>query len=113
MSSEQRSLRHRVGKHGSGFEKRSDPVSAVFTADARVFESSPGHGVDISEVPESLVLTVGSGRAAGIPLLVSITAVVGLPPFWQQVAVGAGRIMFSAEILITVRGWHHFLSRLR
>ena len=34
------------------------------------------HGVDISEVPESLVLTVGSGRAAGIPLLVIITAVV-------------------------------------
>jgi hypothetical protein len=42
MSSEQRSLRHRAGKHGSGFEKRSDPVSTVFTADARVFESSRG-----------------------------------------------------------------------
>jgi ribose transport system permease protein len=33
-------------------------------------------GVDISDVPESLVLTVGSGRAAGIPILVLITAVV-------------------------------------
>jgi len=29
-------------KHGSGFEKSFDPVSAVFTADARVFETSPG-----------------------------------------------------------------------
>ena len=33
-------------------------------------------GVDISDVPESLVLTVGSGRAGGIPILVIITAVV-------------------------------------
>jgi ribose transport system permease protein len=33
-------------------------------------------GVDISDVPESLVLTVGSGRLAGIPILVIITAAV-------------------------------------
>jgi ribose transport system permease protein len=33
-------------------------------------------GVDISDVPESLVLTVGSGRVGGIPILVIITAVV-------------------------------------
>src|ERR1700722_3582559 len=33
-------------------------------------------GVDISDVPESLVLTVGSGRVGRIPLLVIITAVV-------------------------------------
>jgi ribose transport system permease protein len=33
-------------------------------------------GVDISDVPESLVLTVGSGRVGGIPILVVITAVV-------------------------------------
>lgn len=33
-------------------------------------------GVDISDVPESLVLTVGSGRIAGIPILVIITAAV-------------------------------------
>lgn len=33
-------------------------------------------GVDISDVPESLVVTVGSGRAGGIPILVIITAVV-------------------------------------
>jgi ribose transport system permease protein len=33
-------------------------------------------GVDISDLPESLVLTVGSGRAGGIPILVIITAVV-------------------------------------
>jgi ribose transport system permease protein len=33
-------------------------------------------GVDISDVPESLVLTVGSGRVGGIPILVMITAVV-------------------------------------
>src|SRR6201997_3697673 len=33
-------------------------------------------GVDISDVPQSLVMTVGSGRVAGIPLLVIITAVV-------------------------------------
>jgi ribose transport system permease protein len=33
-------------------------------------------GVDIPDVPESLVLTVGSGRAGGIPILVIITAVV-------------------------------------
>jgi ribose transport system permease protein len=33
-------------------------------------------GVDISDVPESLVLTVGSGRIGGIPILVIITAVV-------------------------------------
>jgi ribose transport system permease protein len=33
-------------------------------------------GVDISDVPESLVLTVGSGRMGGIPILVMITAVV-------------------------------------
>jgi ribose transport system permease protein len=31
-------------------------------------------GVDISDVPESLVLTVGSGRLAGVPSLVIITA---------------------------------------
>jgi ribose transport system permease protein len=31
-------------------------------------------GVDISDVPESLVLTVGSGRIAGMPILVIITA---------------------------------------
>jgi ribose transport system permease protein len=33
-------------------------------------------GVDISDVPDSLVLTVGSGRVAGIPILVIITAAV-------------------------------------
>ena len=33
-------------------------------------------GVDISDVPESLVVTVGSGRLGGIPILVMITAVV-------------------------------------
>jgi ribose transport system permease protein len=33
-------------------------------------------GVDISDVPESLVVTVGSGRLGGIPILVLITAVV-------------------------------------
>jgi ribose transport system permease protein len=33
-------------------------------------------GVDISDVPESLVLTVGSGRLGGIPILVMITAVI-------------------------------------
>ena len=33
-------------------------------------------GVDISDVPESLVLTVGSGRVGAIPLLVIITALV-------------------------------------
>ena len=33
-------------------------------------------GVDISDVPESLVLTVGSGRWGGIPILVMITAVI-------------------------------------
>jgi ribose transport system permease protein len=33
-------------------------------------------GVDISDVPESLVLIVGSGRVGGIPILVIITAVV-------------------------------------
>jgi ribose transport system permease protein len=33
-------------------------------------------GVDISDVPDSLVLTVGSGRMGGIPILVIITAVV-------------------------------------
>jgi ribose transport system permease protein len=33
-------------------------------------------GVDISDVPESLVLTAGSGRIGGIPILVIITAVV-------------------------------------
>jgi ribose transport system permease protein len=33
-------------------------------------------GVDISDVPESLVLTVGSGRLGGIPILVMITAAV-------------------------------------
>ncbi|MBV8137573.1 MAG: ABC transporter permease [Deltaproteobacteria bacterium] len=33
-------------------------------------------GVDISDVPESLVLTVGSGRVGAIPILVIITAVV-------------------------------------
>src|SRR5216684_8166048 len=39
-------------KDGPGFEKRLDPVSAIFTADPRVFESSPGrlriirHAVD-------------------------------------------------------------------
>lgn len=33
-------------------------------------------GVDISDVPESLVLTVGSGRVAGIPILVIITTMV-------------------------------------
>jgi ribose transport system permease protein len=33
-------------------------------------------GVDISDVPESLVLTVGSGRFGGIPILVMITAVI-------------------------------------
>ena len=33
-------------------------------------------GVDISDVPESLVLTVGSGRVAGIPILVIVTAIV-------------------------------------
>jgi ribose transport system permease protein len=35
-------------------------------------------GVDISDVPDSLVLTVGSGRVAGIPILVIITAAVFL-----------------------------------
>jgi ribose transport system permease protein len=33
-------------------------------------------GVDISDVPDSLVLTVGSGRVAGIPILVIITTAV-------------------------------------
>jgi len=33
-------------------------------------------GVDVSDVPESLVLTVGSGRVAGIPILVTITGVI-------------------------------------
>jgi ribose transport system permease protein len=33
-------------------------------------------GVDISDVPESLVLTVGSGRVGAIPILVIITALV-------------------------------------
>jgi ribose transport system permease protein len=33
-------------------------------------------GVDISDVPESLVLTVGSGRVGGIPILVIVTAIV-------------------------------------
>jgi ribose transport system permease protein len=33
-------------------------------------------GVDISDVPDSLVLTVGSGRMGGLPILVIITAVV-------------------------------------
>jgi ribose transport system permease protein len=33
-------------------------------------------GVDVSDVPESLVLTVGSGRMGGIPILVIITAAV-------------------------------------
>jgi ribose transport system permease protein len=33
-------------------------------------------GVDVSDVPESLVVTVGSGRLGGIPILVLITAVV-------------------------------------
>jgi len=33
-------------------------------------------GVDISDVPKSLVLTVGSGRLGGIPILVMITAVI-------------------------------------
>jgi ribose transport system permease protein len=44
-------------------------------------------GVDISDVPESLVLTVGSGRLGGIPILVMITAVV--------VAVGALVLTFT------------------
>jgi ribose transport system permease protein len=35
-------------------------------------------GVDISDVPESLVLTLGSGRVGGIPLLVIVTAGVFL-----------------------------------
>ena len=44
------SFRH--SENGSGFEKRFHPVSAIFTADAGVFESSPrclwiiGHVVD-------------------------------------------------------------------
>src|ERR1700674_3956422 len=29
-------------KNGAGFEKRLDPVSAIFTANPGVFESSPG-----------------------------------------------------------------------
>lgn len=33
-------------------------------------------GVDVSDVPESLVLTVGSGRLAGVPNLVLITAAI-------------------------------------
>ena len=39
-------------ENGAGFEKRLDPVSAIFTADPGVFESSPGclrivrHAVD-------------------------------------------------------------------
>jgi ribose transport system permease protein len=33
-------------------------------------------GVDISDIPESLVVTVGSGRVGGIPILVIITALV-------------------------------------
>ena len=39
-------------EYGAGFEKRLHPVSAIFTADAGVFESSPGclgiicHAVD-------------------------------------------------------------------
>ena len=35
-------------------------------------------GVDISDVPDSLVLTVGSGKIVGIPILVIITAVVAI-----------------------------------
>ncbi|MGD1037284.1 MAG: ABC transporter permease [Roseiarcus sp.] len=44
-------------------------------------------GVDISDVPESLVLTVGSGRLGGIPILVIVTAVV--------VVVGALILIFT------------------
>jgi ribose transport system permease protein len=44
-------------------------------------------GVDISDVPESLVVTVGSGRVGGIPLLVLITAVV--------VVIGALKLTFT------------------
>src|SRR5580704_5129061 len=32
----------RLFEDSAGFEKRLDPVSAIFTADARVFETSPG-----------------------------------------------------------------------
>ena len=45
------------------------------------------HGVDISDVPDSLVLTIGSGRLGGIPILVIITAVVAF--------AGALTLMFT------------------
>ena len=44
-------------------------------------------GVDISDVPDELVATVGSGRVGGIPMLVLITAAI--------VACGAGVLTFT------------------
>lgn len=44
-------------------------------------------GVDISDVPDSLVLTVGSGRLAGVPFLVIITAGI--------IVVGALTLQFT------------------
>jgi ribose transport system permease protein len=52
-------------------------------------------GMDISDVPESLVLTVGSGRLGGIPLLVIITAVVFVVGAFVLIFTRFGRYAYA------------------
>ncbi|HEY1723670.1 MAG TPA: ABC transporter permease [Magnetospirillaceae bacterium] len=53
-------------------------------------------GVDISDVPESLVLSVGSGRLAGIPILVIITAIVAVAGALMLRFTRFGRYTYAA-----------------
>jgi ribose transport system permease protein len=52
-------------------------------------------GVDISDVPDSLVLSVGSGRVGGIPVLVIITAVVFVIGTFVLVFTRFGRYTYA------------------
>ena len=52
-------------------------------------------GVDISDVPESLVVTVGSGRIWGVPILVVITAVVVVGGALVLISTRFGRYTYA------------------